>query len=65
MSILRRIQNGETSSLGPPTNGNNDGQNPQPTPIVQRKMAPSGSQGNQDTYQDLKIQGSIKAFGCA
>lgn len=63
MSILRRIQNGETSSLGPSTNGNNDGQNPQPSQIVQRKIGPSSSQGNQDTYQDLKSRVQSKLLG--
>jgi len=63
MSILRRIQNGETSPLPAPTNGNNDTPNPQPSQIVQRKISAAAAQSNQDTYQDLKARVQTKLLG--
>ncbi len=63
MSILRRIQNGETSPLPAPTNGNNDTPAPQPSQAAPRKIATATAQSNQDTYQDLKARVQAKLLG--
>lgn len=63
MSILRRIQNGDTSSLTPPSNGNGEGSNGQSNQVVTRKVSTSLSSSNQDTYQDLKARVQTKLLG--
>ncbi|MEN6571969.1 MAG: CpaF family protein [Anaerolineaceae bacterium] len=63
MSILRRIQNGDTSSLAQPSNGNGDGSNGQSNQVVTRKVSTSLSASSQDTYQDLKARVQAKLLG--
>jgi len=66
MSILRRIQNGETGALGQPSNGNGETPAAAPAaPVAPRKITTSLSSNNQDTYQDLKARVQAKLVGCS
>jgi pilus assembly protein CpaF len=63
MSILRRIQNGETSSVGLPASGNNEAASNTPTQVAPRKINSSLAASGQDTYQDLKARVQTKLLG--
>lgn len=60
MSILRRIQSGESAQSSQPAVGNNESQNAAALQQPQRKMVASPSPNNQDTYQDLKTRVQTK-----
>lgn len=63
MSILRRIQNGETGALGQPSNGNGDSPATPAAQVAPRKITTSLASNNQDTYQDLKARVQAKLLG--
>ena len=58
MSILRRIQNGESQPQGS-QNGNPDNVSPG-GPLQSKRIMTPASQSNQDTYQDLKTRVQTK-----